>query len=208
MAAPSRDASRARGRGRLSSIELMPPECDPIISWAATELARRERTQTDIYTEFVTRCEALMAEHRGELEFMIPSFSAFNRYSIRLARLTRRLEQTREIVATISEKFDARESDDLTIMTAETLKSLVLHMLADAGDDGMEPKDAMMLASAFRQAAQAQSISTERRRKIEADFESRVDDAVKTVARAKGITAQTAEAIKAQILGVSTETTP
>lgn len=125
---------RPRGRGRLSSIELLPPECDPIISWAAEELAGRDRTQTDIYGEFVTRCEALMAEYRGELEFPIPSFSAFNRYSIRLARLTRRLEQTRDIVATIASKFDARESDDLTIMTAETLKSLVLHMLADAGD--------------------------------------------------------------------------
>jgi len=198
-----KDTARPRGRGRLSSIELMPPECDAIISWAASELADRDRTQTEIYGEFVDKCEALMAEHRGELDFAIPSFSAFNRYSIRLARLTRRLEQTREIVASIAQKFDARESDDLTIMTAETLKSLVLHMLADAGDEGMEPKDAMMLASAFRQAAQAQSISTERRRKIEADFASRVNDAVKTVAKAKGLTAETAEAIKAQILGVS-----
>lgn len=203
MTEPSRDTSRSRGRGRLSSIELMPPECDSIISWAASELAGRDRTQTDIYAEFVSQCEALMAEHRGELEFDIPSFSAFNRYSIRLARLTRRLEQTRDIVATIAKKFDARESDDLTIMTAETLKSLVLHMLADAGDEGMEPKDAMMLASAFRQAAQAQSISTERRRKIERDFEARVGEAVETVAKTRGLTAETTEAIKAQILGVN-----
>jgi len=203
MSASSLDTSRSRGRGRLSSIELMPAECDPIISWAASELAGRDRTQTEIYAEFVSQCEALMAEHRGELEFAIPSFSAFNRYSIRLARLTRRLEQTRDIVSTIAKKFDARESDDLTIMTAETLKSLVLHMLADVGDEGMEPKDAMMLASAFRQAAQAQSISTERRRKIERDFEARVGEAVETVAKTRGLTAETADAIKAQILGVN-----
>ena len=196
-------AAGPRGRGRLSKIELMPSECDDIIAWAAHELNDRDRTQGEIYAEFVGKCEALMAEHRGELEFEIPSFSAFNRYSVKLARLTRRLQQTREIVATIAAKFDARESDDLTIMAAETLKSLVLHMLADAGDEGMEPRDAMMLASALKQAIQAQGISTERRRKVEAEFATKVGAAVEAVAKTKGLTAETAEAIKTQILGVS-----
>lgn len=189
-------------RGRLSAIDLMPPEADGIISWAAAELGLRERTQTDIYAEFTGKCEALMAEHRGELEFAIPAFSSFNRYSIRLARLTRRLDETRQIVSALSASFDAKDSDDLTIMTAETIKALVLHMLGD-GADGIEPKDAMLLATAFKSAAQAQSISTDRRRKVEKEFESRIGVAVETVARAKGLTAETAEAIKAQILGVA-----
>jgi len=189
-------------RGRLSAIDLMPPEADGIISWAAAELGQRERTQTDIYAEFVDKCEALMSEHRGELEFAIPAFSSFNRYSIRLARLTRRLDETRQIVSALSASFDAKDSDDLTIMTAETIKALVLHMLGD-GADGIEPKDAMLLASAFKSAAQAQSISTDRRRKVEKEFESRIGAAVETVARAKGLTVETAEAIKAQILGVA-----
>jgi hypothetical protein len=189
-------------RGRLSAIDLMPPEADGIISWAAAELGLRERTQTDIYAEFVGKCEQLMAEHRGELEFAIPAFSSFNRYSIRLARLTRRLDETRQIVSALSASFDAKDSDDLTIMTAETIKALVLHMLGDS-TDGIEPKDAMLLATAFKSAAQAQSISTDRRRKVEKEFESRIGTAVETVARAKGLTTETAEAIKAQILGVA-----
>jgi len=189
-------------RGRLSAIDLMPPEADGIISWAAAELGLRERTQTDIYAEFVGKCEELMAEHRGELEFAIPAFSSFNRYSIRLARLTRRLDETRQIVSALSASFDAKDSDDLTIMTAETIKALVLHMLGD-GADGIAPKDAMLLATAFKSAAQAQSISTDRRRKVENEFESRIGAAVETVARAKGLTVETAEAIKAQILGVA-----
>ena len=189
-------------RGRLSAIDLMPPEADGIISWAAAELGLRERTQTDIYAEFTGKCEALMAEHRGEIEFAIPAFSSFNRYSIRLARLTRRLDETRQIVSALSASFDAKDSDDLTIMTAETIKALVLHMLGD-GADGIEPKDAMLLATAFKSAAQAQSISTDRRRKVEKEFESRIGVAVETVARAKGLTVETAEAIKAQILGVA-----
>ena len=191
----------AVGRGRLSSIETMPKEAEGIIAWAAGELADREKTQTEIYSEFVAKCEALMKEHRGELEFTIPSFSSFNRYSLRQARLTRRLDETRAIVAVLAEKFDAKASDDLTILTAETIKALVLHMLGDF-TEGIEPKAAMQLAAAFKSAAQAQHISSERRRKLDADFASKVTDAVETVAKAKGLTADTVEAIKAKVLGV------
>lgn len=192
-----------RGRGRLSSFDLMPPEADAIIAWAAQELSARERTQTDIYAEFVARCEELMAEYRGELDFSIPAFSSFNRYSMRLARLTRRLDQTKTIVAALADKFDPADADDLTVMTGETVKALVLTMLADAGEDGVDAKSVMQLAAAFKQAVQAQSISTDRRRKAEADFAERVDDAVKSVAKVKGLTGETIEAIKSQILGVS-----
>lgn len=188
-------------RGRLSSFDLMPSEADEIIAWAAQELAARERTQTDIYAEFVGKCDALMREHRGEIDFQIPAFSSFNRYSMRLARLTRRLDQTKAIVATLADKFDPADADNLTIMTAETVKALVLTMLAEAGEDGVDPKAVMQLAAAFRQAVQAQSISTDRRRKAEADFTARVDQAINTVARAKGITPETVAAIKAQVLG-------
>ena len=196
-------AGASKGRGRLSSLDLMPSECDGIITWAAQELSNLDRTQTEIYAEFVSKCEALMAEHRGELEFKIPAFSSFNRYAIRMARQTRRLDQTRAIVATLSEKFNAAESDNLTIMAAETIKALVFNMLAEADEDSANPLGVMQLAAAFKQAVQAQSISSDRRRKVEADFAAKVDTAVATVARTKGLTAETAEAIKAQILGVS-----
>lgn len=191
----------ATGRGRLSSFDLLPPECELLIAKAASDLSDRDKTQTEIYAEFVAGCEAVMKEHRGELEFDIPAFSSFNRFSMRRARLSRRLDETRAIVATLAEKFDAKSSDDLTIMAAETIKAVVMDMLADSGDE-LEPKSAMQLANAFKSAVQAQSIGSDRRRKLEADFKAKVETAVETVAKAKGMTAETAEQIKAQILGV------
>lgn len=196
-------SSKPKGRGRLSLIDQMPDACDAIITWAAAELSDREKTQTDIYAEFVQRCEELMAAHRGELEFDIPSFSSFNRYSMRQAKMTRRMDETRQIVSALSDGFDAKDSDDLTIMAAETLKSLIFHMLAEADADDVDPKDVMHMASAFRQSVQAQSMSSDRRRKIDADFDAKVDDAVTAVARVKGLTKETSDAIKAEILGVA-----
>lgn len=191
----------ATGRGRLSSFETLPTEAESIVAWAASELAERERTQTDIYAEFVTRCEALMAEHRGELEFDIPAFSSFNRYSIRQARLSKRLTETREIVAVLAQKHDAKASDDLTIIAGEMIKSVVLHMLGD-GADGVAPKELKALADAFRAAQMAQNMSSDRRTKEDAKLAARVGDAVDTVAKAAGMTKETAEKIKSEILGV------
>ncbi|WP_353429013.1 DUF3486 family protein [Paracoccus denitrificans] len=194
---------KTQGRGRLSAIDLLPAEAEGIVAWAAQELANRDRTQLDIYQEFVGQCEALMAEHRGELEFAIPSFSAFNRYALRLASLARRLEQSREMAATLAARFDAQGTDDLTRIASQAVMALVLELVTSAGESGWAPKEAMQLASAMKAAAQAQGISTERRQKVEKEFAAQVDAAVTTVAKSKGLTAETAEAIKSQILGVS-----
>jgi hypothetical protein len=192
----------ATGRGRLSSFDLLPSEADAIVAWAAGELADREKTQTDIYGEFVTRCQALMAEHRGELEFAIPAFSSFNRFSIRQARLSRRLDQTREIVAVLAQKHDAQASDDLTVIAAEMIKATVLHMLGDHAD-GVVPEDLKRLADGLRAAQVAQNLSADRKAKITADLQKRMAEAVETTAKARGLTAETTEAIKAEILGVT-----
>ncbi len=192
----------ARGRGRLSSFDVLPPECEGIVTEAALALAARDKTQTEIYAAFVQACEDLMREHRGELEFSIPAFSSFNRFSIRQARMSRRLDETREIVAVLAQKHDAKASDDLTVIAGEMIKSVVLHMLGD-GADGVAPKELKSLADAFRSAQQAQNMSSDRRAKEDAKLAARVTEAVDTVGKAKGLTSETTDAIKKQILGVA-----
>ncbi|MFK3690404.1 DUF3486 family protein [Agrobacterium tumefaciens] len=191
------------GRGRLSGIELLPEACADAVAWAASELQNRERTQTDIYQEFVGKLELLHKEHRGELEFSIPSFSAFNRYSIRLATLTQRLNQTREIASTLASKFDAAASDDLTLIASEAIKTLVFELVTNGGEAGFDPKGAKALADALFSASRAQGVSTNRRQKVEAEFAAKATEAVKSVAKARGISAESADQILDQILGVS-----
>jgi hypothetical protein len=190
------------GRGRLSSLELLPPEANPIVAWAALELADRERTQTDIYGEFVTRCQQLMAEHRGELEFSIPAFSSFNRYSMRQARMSRRLDQTRDIVKVLSQKHDPQTADEVTIIAAEMIKAAVLYATGD-GEDVMDGKELKALAEALRAAQAAQNLSSTRKAKETEQLQARLGEAVDAVAKAKGLTAETAEQIKSEILGVT-----
>lgn len=193
--------SARRGRGRLNGIEQLPPECDSIIAWAATELNNRERTQQEIYEEFFSQLQALQVERHGELEFAIPSRSAFNRYSIRLATMTRRLEETREIAGAISKRFDAEASDDLTLIAAEAIKTLVWEVLTAAGEHGVDPQGAVHLANALRSAVQAQGLSTARRLKVESEFAGKVEQAVNTVAKVKGISDEAAQELIDKITG-------
>lgn len=184
------------GRGRPSNIELLPEPCAPVVAWAAAELQKRDRTQTDIYGEFVEQLEAIQREHRGELDFAIPSFTAFNRYSLKLAALSSRLNQTREIAATIAEKFDAKASDDLTLISAEAIKTLVFELLTNAGEGGIDPKGAMALASALHKASQAQSVSTSRRQKVQSEFKEKVGEVVAAVEGAKAHTPDGEEVLR------------
>jgi hypothetical protein len=195
----------ARGRGRLPAIAQLPPEATPIITWAADQLRKLDdgaRTQTDIYQEFYAKLEALQREHRGELEFSIPSFSAFNRYSIGVVAEARRLDETREITSTLAKSFDAKASDDLTVIAAEAIKTLVYELIRATGRAGWSPKETLELSGALFKASQAQGVSTARRQKVEKEFKAEVSEAVDTVAKIKGMSSETAEQIKAQILGV------
>jgi len=199
----------ARGREWLSAIDLLPEECSDAIAWAAQELADRNRTQLDIYAEWKNKLIALQGE--TGLGFDIPSFSAFNRYSVRLSQMTRRLEQTREIAATISQRMDASASDDLTLIAAEAIKTLIFELLQQGGDAGLSPKGAMELANALRAANAAQVSSTNRRQKVEAEkkaerveaeFAAKADKVFDTVAKEGGISADRISQLRRDFLGV------
>lgn len=192
--------TKRAGRGRLSAIDLLPPECDELISWAAQQLGMRSRSQLDIYAEWKQKLIALQGE--TGVGFDIPSFSSFNRYSVKLADITRRLEQTREIAGALSERFDPATSDHLTLVATEAIKSLVFELLQAGGEAGLDPKGAMQLAAALKSALQAQSVSTARRLKVEREFEQKAEAAIEKVAGEMGLSADRVAQLRREFLGV------
>ncbi len=199
----------AKGRGRLTAIDQLPEECEPIVSWAAQALADRDTTQVEIYGEFKQKLIALQGEQG--IDFDIPSFSAFNRYSVKLAMVSRRLEQTREIAATLSERMDAAGSDDLTLIAAEALKTLIFEILQSSGEAGLSPKGAMELANALRAASAAQVASSNRRQKleaearlrqVEADMKAKADKALDVLSNEPGISKEAIARARSEFLGV------
>lgn len=182
----------SKGRGQLSSIELLPEEAAPVVAWAAEELGQRERTQTDILEEF--------NERLAEIDLGPISPSAFNRHSMRLAQMARRHADVHQITTALTARMEPGQSDDLTIMAAETIKMLVFELMQDEG--AIEPKGAMELARALQSAVAAQNASMARKRVQQEEIKEQVDEAIETVAAETGMSADRIDELKRNFLGL------
>lgn len=192
-------------RGRLAEIDKLPDWADEAKVWAFEQLKERKLSQLEILDEFNARLRAASLAHDASAEVPEISRSAFNRTAMRVALLGRRLEETREIAAIIAPKLDEAGDNSLTLMVAETIKTLISEMLGNAGElaaDGDTAEMLMMTSRALKHAEEAKRISADGRRKIETELAQKATKAVETVARAKGLTAETVEAIKDKILGI------
>ncbi|APE43642.1 hypothetical protein BOO69_09615 [Sulfitobacter alexandrii] len=181
-----------QGRGRLSSIDLLPEAADPVVAWAFQELKDRDRLQKDIHAEFNERLAVLGL---GPI-----SMSAFNRHSINIARISRRHEEVRQMTAALTERLDPDQTDDVTIMAAETIKTLIFELLNGGAD--MSPKDAMELARALQSAVNAQRVPIERKRAQLAAFANQVDGALEKVATETGMGSDRIAELRREFLGL------
>jgi hypothetical protein len=112
-----------------------------------------------------------------------------------------------EIAAVLAPKLDQAGDNSVTLMVAETLKTLLFEMLSNAGElkaDGDTAEMLMMTARALTAAEQAKKISSETRKKIEAELHDKAAKAVDAVAKTAGLTADTVKSIKSKILGINT----
>lgn len=160
-----------RGRGRLSTIDLLPPEAEEDKVWALGELAKAGRKQQDILFELNDRLAA-----KG-LDGI--SSSAFNRKAMRVAVATRRMQDARAMFEGVAGQFTAKDVDENTVVLGEFMKTLIIELVVDRSD-GASPKDAMELARAFQATVSAQKISTDRRQKLETEMKAQLMKAAET----------------------------
>lgn len=188
------DRPEKEGRGRLSSLDLVPDECQDDVRWAIGELNKRTRTQGDILFELNDRLEA-----KGCLPI---SRSSFNRSSVRLAAAARRLAEARHIFEGLAPHFTPEKIDEGNIGLGEVIKTLIFE-LTDPGEVGHTPKEAMELARAYLATIQGQRLSSDRRQRLQKEFATKTGAAIDQVAKTKGLTADTVDEIKAKILGLA-----
>lgn len=166
------------GRGRLDSLDRLPPEAEDDVVWACQELAARRRTIQDILFEFNDRLEAKGIEP--------VSRSAFYRSAADKAAAQTRMQRARSMFEGIASQFTAEDVDENTIILGEFIKTLIIELVHE-GSGAKDTKQAMELARAFQATVAAQKISTDRRQKIEAEARAQlVKAAEKAVAEAEG----------------------
>lgn len=161
------------GRGRLSSIEQLPEDAQDDIVWAIGQLNERSRTQADILFEL---------NDRLAVKGIDPiSRSAFNRRAMRLAKRAMQLEERRHVYAGIAERLTPEEIGKADVVLGEFLKTLIDELL---DGEGLNSKNAMELARAYKETVVAQRHSAEHRRKMDEETRKKLDGAIDKVAGA------------------------
>jgi len=186
-------ASR-QGRGRLSSIDLLPDEAEEAVVWALEQLRERSLPQTVIFTEF--------NERLADAGLKPISKSAFSRYAVRKAIQFRRLDEVQRMSGELVDSLGTAGPDQVTVAVAEMLKLAMFQMLEDGE---MDPKSIMELSRALSSAVSAQRGSDEYRRQLERRVQKQVEEATDRaveLARNAGLGTEAVAQIRREFLGV------
>ena len=184
-------------RGRLSTIDLLPDEAQPYVLAAMDALKERRREQEAIREELNNHLLSLGCEPISK--------SSFNRKALWLAGYGANLIQAREVAAVLAEKLDKAPEGDVGLLLNETIKMIVYDIVMEGSinDESASIGMAKDAALTLFRLEQARKVSIVTRKKIMDDFQTKAVEAVAAVAKVKGITDETAEAIKSKILGVT-----
>ncbi|WP_432769795.1 MAG: DUF3486 family protein [Sphingopyxis sp.] len=188
------DKERREGRGRLSSIDMLPDEAEPDIVWALEQLRVREMPSKMILGEFNAR----LAD-RGIAPV---SKSAWGRYSIRKALQFRKLDEVQRISGELVSTLGTDGPDAVTVMVAEMIK-LASFQLLEGGD--LTSKGIMELSRALSSAVSAQRGSDEYRRSLERRVAAQINDAAdraEAIGREAGLSADRIAQLRRDFLGI------
>jgi hypothetical protein len=185
----------AAKRRRLNSIDLLPEDAQPDISWAYEELKARNMPQLQILAELNKR----LAD-RGLKGI---SKSAFNRRALWLMAQGDAIIRAREIASVMAEKLNDAPQGDIGLLLNELIKSIVFDIISNAQlTDKVSMNMVVNAAVALDKLENARKISVDTRGKIAKDFAKAASEAVDKAGAAKGLSKETVEDIKAKILGI------
>lgn len=185
---------RREGRGRLSSIDLLPEEAEPDVVWALEQLRDRKLPQTAILVEFNERLV-----DRGITPI---SKSAWSRFAVRKAIQFRKLDEVQRMSSELVSSLGTDGPDQVTVAVAEMLKLAAFQLLEDGE---LTSKGVMELSRALQSAVNAQKGSAEARRKLEEEVDLRMKKAAAAVADVgakKGVSPETLAEIN-RALGIA-----
>ena len=172
-------------RGRKSSVVTM----DPAIREAVDAAIREGRaTIADIV--------ALIRELGGSV-----SKSAVGRYKQQAESQMQRYREAQEVAKVWIGKLQADPEGDVGRLLAEMLRTTAFQTLGDM--ESGTPQDVMFLAKALKDLAGADKLTADRILLVRREAAKEAAEKVTTVGKAKGLTKDTVEALRREILGVA-----
>lgn len=184
-----------KGRGRLSSIDMLPEEAQPHLQWANEQLAQRKLTQDEIRIRFNLELE--------KLDIPIISRSAFNRASINGALLARYMDQQSRVMAVMVDRLGKTAESDVGMLLTEVVKILIYDVLSGSITSGEAPSMKMLREASIAirnlEAGRKTSVQTS---SLKAEFRERAVEAVEEAGKKTGLDEAALDEIRERVYGI------
>lgn len=191
MSEEANPQERREGRGRLSSIEMLPEDAGPDIIWALDQLNERRLPQNTILMEF--------NERLADKGIAPISKSAWSRYSVRKAIEYRKMAESRLMAAELNALFDPQSADEVTKLLIELMKVGLQDVLMSRRQ--LTTKEFMESARTLQALMSAQKGSTEHRRSVKEQERADAAKLVKDIGTKAGVSKEALEEINRRLMG-------
>lgn len=190
----ARAADRREGRGRLSSIDLLPEAAEEDVVWALEQLRANKLPQNVILEEF--------NERLADKGIAAVSKSAFNRFAVRKAIMFRKIDDVQRISGELVTSLGTDGPDQVTVTVAEMIKVMAFQLLEEGE---LDTKELMELSRAVSSAVSAQRGSEEHRQQLERRYAKKLEaaaDKAEEMAKEAGLGSERIAAIRKGVLGI------
>lgn len=184
--------------GQKSSIDRLPPEL-------------REKLIELLQNPAVTQKEVVELIN-GEAGETVVSKSSVNRYKLRMDKFAAKNRQAREVADAYLEKYGADNRNKLGKVTNEYIRLMAFDLITDIEDlrnteNEIKPDDLSdiiyKVSRAIKELEQAEKLNAQREAEIKEEVQKETAEKVETVCKQKGVTAETKEAILAEIFSIT-----
>jgi len=152
--------------------------------------------------EVMSRLETLLEFNDGQAK--PPSRSAVHRHAQKFAALGERMKRSQSFADAFAREVGPQVADGKGLQVLiQGFQSLAFDMLGQMGeDDVFDPESLMFFARSIQSVASAQKTDADRALKIEQETRKKVAADVEKVGKKMGWSAETAQAVRAEIFGV------
>lgn len=148
----------------------------------------------------------MLAHLRGLTKDGLPSRSSIGRYAKQLEAISKRVRGAKEIADRLVAECGPQVADGKGFQVlVQAFQSLAFDFVAAVPEgETLDPENLSFLARAIGEVARAQKTDTDRTFKIQQETAKSAASRAEEVAKARGISADTVDAIRRAVLGVTT----
>jgi hypothetical protein len=184
--------------GARSGVERLPPEARQALEGWLGDFNAGQISLDDV----MTRLESLL--DFNDIGLKPPSRSAVYRYSTKFAAMGERIKRSEAFANALAKEVGPQVNDGKGLQVLiQAFQSLAFDMIGNMEEDqALDPESLMFFARSLKDVSSALKTDTDRALRIEQETRKKAAAEVDKLGKKLGWSADTAQTVRAQILGV------